>query len=692
MTKRRVLFVNWQSMNGAAQGKRKLILRPNIRGAFSCPITLCLHADYKTARGLRKHIDSKHSWYYYFEQQPEIKREEIEEIQPPYKRSSTFGKPHYSMEEGIGYDFLLWLGTSCGAGKTEREAKQSAKRALKFLMECTGDNEDGAVLSFELIDCCLGSPSIIMKFLTTLEKEWKLSYSGSLNYIHSINDLLDFRKSTGITDSNLRVFTVTEVYLRRAKVNFSKRKRLECTRNFDLETLIARESWATLEEMERVIPYHIDKFKNIIEKCKSQTPLPSRQELCFCTRFVTTYLFLRVKCSRPMTFQFLTLEMIKKAKTNNGFIDQREFKTAERYLFDTLIITEEVLTIVNVYIDHARPLLNPKCDYLLISNTGNQYQSLTTAMTLLVHQAIGKYIHPTRYRQIVETSSAERLTREEQEVISEDQKHSSTVAKIHYKKRQSRAIAIQGRQCMEKMIGETRKESNNNISSILEELKNLNKNFDNSVMKKSADIIQQGGISEGNETSPYQPMENSCAAGNLEEEGTKSKNIRTSPYKSIPYPSSNKNAADDVLLMATKQLLLTGSPETLNIETSTSPLNNSCSSEDCQFVVSSNNTFDKPERNFTFSKEEITKSIKVKKEEAAVYVKQQNPRNVKFSVEEDEFLKQGLRRYGKGHWASILKDKEFTFHSTRTRDSLRMRADSAKFKRQLQNEIHEIID
>ena len=40
---------------------------------------------------------------------------------------------------------------------------------------------------------------------------------------------------------------------------------------------------------------------------------------------------------------------------------------------------------------------------------------------MLVHEAIGKYIHPTRYRQIVETASAERLTREEQKTISEDQ-------------------------------------------------------------------------------------------------------------------------------------------------------------------------------------------------------------------------------------------------------------------------------
>ena len=146
-------------------------------------------------------------------------------------------------------------------------------------MECSCDNDSGIPLSIGLVDCCLGSPSIIIRFLTTLENEWKLSYSASLNYVRAITDLLDFRKSNGVSDSNLRCFTVTEVYLRRAKENFSKRKRVECTRNFDLETLIARESWATLEVMENVIPYHIGTFKNIIQKCKTQTPLLSKQEL-----------------------------------------------------------------------------------------------------------------------------------------------------------------------------------------------------------------------------------------------------------------------------------------------------------------------------------------------------------------------------------------------------------------------------
>ena len=156
-------------------------------------------------------------------------------------------------------------------------------------MECTGGNDSGIPLSHELLDCCLGSPSIIIQFLTTLEQVWKLSFSASLNYVRSMIDLLDFRKSSGISDSNLRCFTVTEVYLRRAKANFAKRKRLEFARNFDLETLIASESWATLEDMEKVIPYHLAMFKMIVQKCKNQSPLPTKNELTFCTRFITNF-------------------------------------------------------------------------------------------------------------------------------------------------------------------------------------------------------------------------------------------------------------------------------------------------------------------------------------------------------------------------------------------------------------------
>ena len=72
----------------------------------------------------------------------------------------------------------------------------------------------------------------------------------------------------------------------------------------------------------------------------------------------------------------------------------------------------------------------------------------------MVFEAIGKYINPTRYRQIIETESCSYLDSEEQEWISEDQKHSSNVARISYKKKRLREIAIRGRNCVRKLQGE----------------------------------------------------------------------------------------------------------------------------------------------------------------------------------------------------------------------------------------------
>ena len=41
-----------------------------------------------------------------------------------------------------------------------------------------------------------------------------------------------------------------------------------------------------------------------------------------------------------MTYQYLTVEMVNKAKTNGGFIDQKMFKTASKYGFDSLFLTD----------------------------------------------------------------------------------------------------------------------------------------------------------------------------------------------------------------------------------------------------------------------------------------------------------------------------------------------------------------
>ena len=602
MKRNRRLEVNWSAINGAAHARRKLVLRQNEHKMYTCPVQFCLYSDFKSSRGLRKHIDSKHAWFYFFDKQPEIKREEIEieqHQQNESKKACTSNRPSFSIESGVGFDFTKWLCTSCGGGKTEKEAKQTAKRAMKYFMEALGNTENDSELTLEFVDCCLSSPSILIKFLHTLEEDWKLSSSGSLNYVKSIGDMVDFRKANGVSDNTLRCFTIIEVYLRRAKENLRKKKNFECYRNLDLETLIAKESWASIEEMEEVIPFHMSKFQVIIRKSIANEAI-NKHELVYCIRFITTLLFLRVKCSRPMTYQFLTVTMVLKAKENDGFIDQTEFKTASKYIFDTLIITPDVMHILDLYIEHVRPRLTPKCDYLLLSTKGTQFQSLTTAMAMMVHQAIGKYINPTRYRQIIETESNEVLSQEEQNFISEDQKHSSTVAKIFYQKKRSRKVAIEGKKCMDKMTKQFRSGSKRDVREMFE------RSDDTLVERVSSITVNEGEHSRADssksQVDPYQPV--------------------------------NLDDSTDIII------------------TDTFPVS---------FIPNDD--------------------IVVKKEVASALVKD-STKNIKFSEEEDGFLKQGINKHGRS-WASILKDKTFNFHASRTRDSLRMRADGAAFKKYL---------
>ncbi|CAB3981388.1 Hypothetical predicted protein [Paramuricea clavata] len=118
-----------------------------------------------------------------------------------------------------------------------------------------------------------------------------------------------------------------------------------------------------------------------------------------------------------MTYLHLTVSMFESAKRNKGMVDQTTFKTAKKYGFDSLYFDEISLDVVDNYVRYVRPLLQP------------------------------------RYRQIIETESVQILNVEEQKLVSEDQKHSSNVLRVHYQKLRSRDVAIKGRTCMEKLRG-----------------------------------------------------------------------------------------------------------------------------------------------------------------------------------------------------------------------------------------------
>ena len=134
-----------------------------------------------------------------------------------------------------------------------------------------------------------------------------------------------------------------------------------------------------------------------------------------------------------------------------GIINQAIFKTNYKYGFDSLMFSNNVLTLIKNYINIIQPRLNPCCGYDLICRNGKQISKLSNIFGRIAFLAIGKYINPTRYRQIIETESAEKLTVQEQAFLSEDQKHTSNVAKIHYQKIKSENIAMKAKSCLDKL-------------------------------------------------------------------------------------------------------------------------------------------------------------------------------------------------------------------------------------------------
>ena len=467
MSKRTLCF-NWSAIQGARTKKRRLYLEEDNCGLYLCPVRTCLHEGYKSKRGLRKHINTHHEWYLYFDSQPEVKREDAQPRKLDKRKASTHKQPRLSVDVGCGALFCDWLLTPCGGGKSTKDAKQIATRSMKYLMYCIGDSDDGFNAPDSYIDCCLGSPTMLMKFLKVIVEDWGLKASGAISYLHSISDMLDFRKCQGVPDATLRLFAVTEVYLRRSKSTLYKKRNLEYSRDLNLETLIAQKSWATLTELDQVIPFHSQRYQEIYKKAaENHGQHVTISELAFATRFIIAFLLLNVKCTRPMSLQFLTLEMLDEAMENDGFVDQTKFKTSDRYVYDTLKFTQDALEVVHMYRERIRPLCTPKCDYVILTTSGTQYTAFCNALSVLTFESIGKHITPTRYRAIVETESTERLTKDQQATITKDQKHSSYIARRSYQKTLSRNVANDGAAAMKELVGDGREKHTGVLAAAL---------------------------------------------------------------------------------------------------------------------------------------------------------------------------------------------------------------------------------
>ena len=457
MSKRRSTETNWSKVPSASPKPKRLHLEEDdLDGLFHCPVKDCNHDGFVSQRGCRKHVKRKHGWFIYFDEKPQHVPNQ-EETSPKKEENDTSptltarSVPTFDRSSVIVQELLSWLTGSGGGCKSDRQAQQIVSKCLKFLKFCCEDEEE---LSLDIIDFSLCSPNLLFKFVDTMQDEWKLGHAGRIGYLDAIAELMDFRKVNGASEVVLRGLLSTEIYLKKVRKTVSKMMRLQWTNELDIDTLESKAHWATLEELLEVVKRYLPRYENVLKACKDKPGTVSPLELSFATKFLAVYLFIKVKGSRPKTYQYLTVEMVRSAKNNDGFVDQKMFKTAGKYGFDSLFLTDTSMQVLDGYIDHIRPSLKPTCDYVLVTRNGGQHNKLGELMSKLVFDAIGKYVHPTRYRQIVETASSKKLSSKAQGKISEDQKHSSVVARVHYQKQRSREVATKAHEYLESLYGE----------------------------------------------------------------------------------------------------------------------------------------------------------------------------------------------------------------------------------------------
>ena len=91
-----------------------------------------------------------------------------------------------------------------------------------------------------------------------------------------------------------------------------------------------------------------------------------------------------------MTYQYLTVDMICTAKEKGGFIDQKTFKTAGKYGFDSLILSDPNMQALNGYILYIRPLLKPQCDFFHVNRNDGQHGKLIIIIMFINRAAMGR--------------------------------------------------------------------------------------------------------------------------------------------------------------------------------------------------------------------------------------------------------------------------------------------------------------
>ncbi len=173
----------------------------------------------------------------------------------------------------------------------------SVTRAFKFLKYCceqSGEDEQYILSTIQLVDYFLCSSKLLTDFF---ESTWQMGQSGHLGYVSvtGIADvLIDFRHFHSASGPALQNFSVTKVYIKRARQCLGKQMHSHWTTDLHFEGLESKRSWASLAKPQMVIPSHLERYKGILGECRRKAFITAT-DLTFATRFVAVFMFVKVK-------------------------------------------------------------------------------------------------------------------------------------------------------------------------------------------------------------------------------------------------------------------------------------------------------------------------------------------------------------------------------------------------------------
>ena len=106
---------------------------------------------------------------------------------------------------------------------------------------------------------------MLSDFVEYLQNEWKIGYSGIIDYMNALGHLLDFRRTfSNSVSENVSVFLASEIYLERVTRFLSKKMKLQRNEVLSVDYLNSINCWATLSDLQKVIPFHAKRYKQIL--------------------------------------------------------------------------------------------------------------------------------------------------------------------------------------------------------------------------------------------------------------------------------------------------------------------------------------------------------------------------------------------------------------------------------------------